>query len=241
MATKNESFFVINQEGVQRWDVTKRDLNAEQSLVEAFGSSLVRRNNSVVNIGGNYGHAGVALGNGFEVWSVHINKLSLNAPYTIADGIHTPVFNSPDLPVLPMVFTPQSGMNLVLGITIHRDGRYHYAGDHYLVAYDTSGRMWRLPVSNLYANCKLCHGQDVKKVNTAMEAVTLCCDLFTKSQWNADLYEGNKSGRTAAMFQFKPEGKGFTQLPFKLAAGKDWTTLCEKVADEKINQMMIPL
>lgn len=237
-----ETLFVVNQGGCERWDITKRRVVAEPALADAFLKGTPRKNPAVVEVGGNYGKAGVSMLEKYEMWSVRVLKLALNAPFVLTDGVHTPAFNSPDEPIMPMIWTPPSNMSLVLGITVLRDGigpgtYKFYAGDHYLVAFSGDGNMWRLPLSNLYEDCKLCHGQEVVKRPTAMEIVGRSCDLFNKSQWNADLYaEGDRTRREATrkMFRFKPLEKGFEQL----AIETDWTKLCQKVALEKLNQLI---
>lgn len=240
MAT-TESLYVISESGAERWDITKRPIQVQETIVEAFSQNLTRKNPAVLKIGGDYGNAGIAMASGYEVWSVRVLTLGLAAPFALKDGVHTPVFDSKSLPALPLKWKPPESMVLVLGISVfadHTAKKPYYIGDHYLVAFDKDKRMWRMPVSNLYADCKLCHGQDAKQHETALEAATMACEMFSRSRWNADLYDKTAQPRTDALFRFKPTESDFEQLPPVLASGKTWTSLCEKVAVEKLNQLI---
>lgn len=241
----SEMFYVVKQEGeVERWDITKRRLATDAALEQAFSANVTRRNATVLKFTGDYGTAGVSMNVKFEVWSVRVLSLGLEAPFKVVDGVHTPDFISKSEPNLPMKWEPPSSMKLVLGVVLIRDSKGMVPGEHYLVAFDSSQRMWRLPVSNLYDDCKLCHGQVPKPLPTSLECVSMACDMFSKSRWNADLYNPDDKTRMAAtecMFRFKVNKTGFDQLPMKLKEGKDWTSLCQKIASEKLNSMIMPV
>lgn len=241
MATQSEIIYVITPTGNQRWDITKRDLQVEQSITDSLCIGVSRKNPRIAKIGGDYGNAGVAMSGVLEMWSVRVTNLKINAPFFLKDGIHTPAFADNTQPLMTMEWKPQ--MTLVLVITVLKDTmkNVHYAGDHYLVAMDNRGGMWRLPLSNIYEDCRLCHGQAAHMRETSLEVVMECCDLFGKSQWNTDLYNGEDRKRcdaTARMFRWKPLEKGFQQLEILPLSGKDWTSLCMKVATEKLSQFV---
>jgi hypothetical protein len=235
-----ETLFVVSPQSCERWDIQKRKLNADPQLAEAFAQNVARKNPSLTAIGGDYGMAGVAMLNEYELWSVRVLKLGLTAPFFLKDGIHTPAFADSRQPTLSLFWTVPDDMRLVFGVTVLKDRVQHMAGDHYLVAFDKKGEMWRLPLSNLYANCKLCHGQDNTRLPTSLEVVNKCCTLFSKSGWNQDLYGDDAAARqnTGKMFRFKPTDTGFEQLPIEVPSGKSWTALCQKVSVESLNQQL---
>lgn len=247
MAT-TETFYKITDKGAERHDVTIRPVQVEQSLADTFNRNVVRQSPRVCEIGGgDFGLASVTVGQNVEFWTVQIKTLCLTAPFDFADGVHTPNFNrrAAGWTILPMRWVPPSDMQLVLAVTTIHDGSAFITGDQWLVAFDEQHRMWRLPVSNIYADCRLCHGQDVKYKPTQLDVVKECCELFAKSRWNGDLYNdgGNaetlaqNTANTKAMFQFKPVKDGFEQLPVP----KDWQKHCTKVAVEFLAQNVVAL
>lgn len=243
MSISNETLYVVTPSAVERWNLSKERINVNDSLAAAFSANLVRKCPATMAMGGDYGMAGIAMIDKYEVWSVRVNQMSMEAPYALVEGVHVPVFDSGTLPVMPMKWKPPSTMKLVLGITVffHASNRQYYTGDHYLVAYDNSNRMWRLPLSNLYEDCKLCHGQAIQYTSCTLDAVKRACELFSRSRWNADLYKPHQQGNTSCLFRFKPTADGFEQQHPLLAAGKDWTSVCEKVAVEKLNSIVQPV
>lgn len=237
---KTEVFYVITEVGVERWDLKKRPINIEPTVVEAMAENITRRNPAIACLGGDYGNAGVVMLGAYETWSVRVLTLSLSTPFDLVDGIHVPAFCDKTKPIMPMKWKVPSGIIMVLGIIVLSDP-FFYAGDHYLIVFDPSKRMWRMPLSNLYEDCKLCHGQPIRKFNTSLECVKNACDMFSRSNWNQDLFQDDNMKRINAskdMFRFKPSSTGFDQLPIQLSAGKDWTSLCEKVAADKLNQLI---
>lgn len=239
---QSEILYVITPTGNQRWDITKRDLIVEQSITDSLSVGVCRKNPRIAKIGGDYGNAGVAITGSLEMWSVRVANMKITTHFSLKDGIHTPAFANPEQPIMTMEWKPP--MTLILAITVILDKTKwaYYGGDHYLVAIDNRGGMWRLPVSNLYEDCKLCHGQQTKLKETSLEVVLHCCDLFPKSQWNADLYAESDRKRfeaTGRMFRWKPLEKGFQQLETLPLSGKDWTSLCQKVSSDKLNQLIL--
>lgn len=238
-----ENLLMITEKGVERWVIHKYQLKVNESqLMESIARNVVRKCEAVIKIGGPYGMACVSLKQTFEMWSVRVLKLSLECPFYLQDGVHTPAFADGNQAVMKLEWTPH--MKVVLGITVHKDMTTRYAGDHYLIAFDARGNMWRMPVANLYEDGKLCHGQPSSKFDCSLDCVMDCCKRFSNSKWNADLYQLSDEKRfrsTRDMFRWAPDDKGFNQLPLTLSGSKDWTSLCQKISNETLQQLIMPV
>lgn len=233
------TYYIVAPDGNYRWDVNIRPIMANSTLADSLSAGIIRRCDNVFRVGGCFGHAAMAMGNGFTMWSFRVLKLPLLTCYTLTDGVHTPAFAGKGLPVMPMVWVPPKDLCLVLACEIHRDGRSVYLGDHFLVALDEGGHTYRLPLSNLYDDAKLCHGQPTDMFDNHFDALKVACESFSKSQWNADLYsDASLPDRTARMFRWEPKPDGFKQLPMVLKDGEDWRSLCQKVATAKVTSMV---
>ncbi len=179
-------------------------------------------------------------------WSIHIHTLHLNTAFVLnGDKELVPAFDQfkDESKVMSIPWTPPIDMKLVLGISVNNavsvnnaDGVYR-AGKHYLIAYDSHKRTWRLPLSNLYDHLELCHGQNPVKYATSMEAVCDSLKRFRSSLWNADLFGDFQKFKTPLMFRFKPNDKGFEQMP----TNANWTAFCEKVSNDFINTNFMPV
>ncbi len=237
----SEVNLVITAHGIERWTTTKHTMKVnEPALMDSLSKNVIRKCDRIANVGGPFGLAAMTCNSTLEMWSVHVNKLHFECPFYLQDGVHSPAFGDTNQPTMKLEWIPN--MSLVLGITVLRDGYYRLAGDHYLVAFDMRGNLWRLPVSNLYEDGKLCHGQPALKYTTSLECVLDCCKRFSSSKWNHDLYHLTEEKRfrsTRDMFRWKPEATGFTQLDMTLAAAKDWTSLCQKISSETLSQLIV--
>ncbi len=231
--------YIINKHGSFRRDSTLRQIRTSEAIAQAFSENVCRKCPAVAIIGGDYGMAGVAMLDAHEFWSVRVMNMGLNTVYELKDGVHTPYFLGPKTEsILPISWKPT--MPVVLGITVLRQGGYMLAGDHYLMAVDAKGNHWRLPVSNVSDVGKLCHGQTAKRFGNSLECVKFSCEMFSKSVWNSDWYNGDADliNRTKALFRFKPTEGGFEQLPALIPSGKDWTSLCQKIAVDNLNKLI---
>lgn len=181
------------------------------------------------------------------MWSVRVRTINLNTHFQMVDKVLTPDFRGDQTGSTPLeiAWRVPDDMRVVLGMSVGMSVTGSSTGlwtlgKHYLVAYDTGGkRTWKLPVSNLYNTLELCHGQDKSSHPSALKAVQAALAAFQASKWNADLYSATSN--TGAMFRFEPENSGFKQLPLVLASGKDWTSLCDKIANEYVTTNILPV
>ena len=164
---------------------------------------------------------------GFSCFWIPVLELNLTTNCQAdAEGITFPVF-SPDFPVFELRWHPPIGMNLFLVVLI---GDYNIESGIYLVAIDNDHRKWRLPLSNLYDDCKLCNGSYERVTHQPLLAVRAAWDQFNLSRWNGDLYAGrateNTMSNTRSLFAFKASNDGFEQVPVV-----NWETLCQKISN----------
>lgn len=234
----SETFFVTDANGTERWTVVRNKVNVEPGLAKAFANGHCLKSAGVAEIGGDYGSANISVTADMSVWTVPILKLALKTFYTLEGGVHRPSFTHSGNVELPMKWTPPSTMKLGLIIAARKDGRHYVAGEQFLMAVDTSGRVYRLPIGNINSACQLCHGQGHKYHDSQLEAVRSACKGMAQSTWNSDMYgEGyeNASEHTNALFQWKPTKDGFEQLPVPTT----WQNYCQKVSNDFINQHMM--
>lgn len=96
---------------------------------------------------------------------------------------------------------------------------------NYLFACDTRNRAYRLPLPNLFDDCKVCTGEFAHTHPSGATAVAASVEQFRASQWNSDLMPAVE--RAQQCFRFQPTHESFATLP---VAVPDWTTLCDKVS-----------
>jgi hypothetical protein len=240
---KPGTYYCVEPERTLRLDVAATEVNVLPQLERIFAENTAVRVANVALIGEGYGMASITATPTMETWTVKVLKLGMEAPFLLRDGLHLPAFAEQNAPVIPMVWDVPDSMNLTLTVILKCTGKVYGAGDQFLVAFDSEKRAWRLPLSNLYDECKLCHGQHNTRWKTKLESVKNACELFSKSRWNRDLYAGKDHliPKTQAMFRWRPtEGGGFEQQAMLLEEGKDWTSLAEKVGTEFIQRMVAP-
>jgi hypothetical protein len=170
------------------------------------------------------------------IYSLPVHKLTINAPFqTTEKGVLSPAFDSTSAPQFIIEWQVPETMRLMLLVSIYADYSKASGGDQYLAAFDKVGRAFRLPISNLYGDCRLCHGKYTEAHNTSLDLLRAAWTQFHKSSWNRDLYNDSSSTRrdaTKKMFSFIADNESFKQLPIS----GDWSELCEKVGSEFLIQ-----
>lgn len=240
---------VITEESrLERWDIKRQQLDLTSGVIDALTESVTRKCANVIPMTlvypGEPGTVGVALlGNEVRIFSMPVAQLPLHTRYESGtDGVLTPDFTAASGPPLPINWIPPSTMKLTLCLIV---GPKFENKNQYLAATDRNQRLWRLPVSNLYEDCKLCSGNYAQSVGLAgaggscLQALQAAWNQFRLSKWNADLWSDSKVERKNAvkkLFRFKARGEGFEQV----AVDGEWTTLCEKVGHDMLQRAIIP-
>jgi hypothetical protein len=171
---------------------------------------------------------------GYSVVRMPIFELPLSAPYAVEGTTTFPHFDGAH-PVMKQMWTVPNNMRLYL--CVHITNALECA-EQFLVAMDDDRKCWRLPVSNLYADCRLCPGRYSSSGNDIIQVCQRTWVQFQSSNWNADLYNDATLQRrncTKAMFTFDVSNEKFIQRP----APKKWWDLCEKVATEFVTNYIV--
>ena len=122
--------------------------------------------------------------------------------------------------------------NMYLYLTAHITNTMECVEQH-LVAVDSYRKTWRLPVSNLYQDCRLCPGRFDAIGRDIIEVLNKVWSQFMNGSWNADLYGDSTSMRrsgTKALFTYDITNSATTQQ----APPKNWQDCCEKAATDFI-------
>ncbi len=153
----------------------------------------------------------------------------------MADGVMVPDFKGGNAdPEFVLNWTPPDSMRLYLlmnfGLPLKVDVQF-------LVAVDKDGRFYRLPLSNLYEDARLCHGAYENVGSTLIDAVSKAWVQFHKSRWQSDLANrGNESvAYSKKLFRFKPlEPEGFEQIKVD-----GWEALSTRVVTAFITENIV--
>lgn len=172
-------------------------------------------------------------------FSLRMSEMPVRAKFTIKGGFLVPDFTGDEASsTFHMRWAVPSNLRLYLMVTM-QVGKL-VAGDQFLVAVDDQGRMYRLPTTNVYSDCRLCSGRFESSGLTCLDVLIKCWNQFQNSEWQQDLANhGGDNGMlySQQFFRFKPlEGDAFEQQPIP----DDWQMLCVKVGNETVTSMIIP-
>lgn len=225
---------------------TVLDLPLVDSILERFAVEKPVKVLSLFDSGlvggvGLYANPALCIRGKIHAFTLRLSHLPIQTKFTMESGLLVPDFAaaSTGSTMFNMLWPVPDGMRLYLMVTV--DAANLVAGDQYLVAYDGSGRSYRLPVSNCYEDGKLCSGKYDNYGGSLLECLIKAYKQFQSSQWNADLNDrGGASGmaNSKALFRFKPlEKEGFESV----YPDRDWTYYCNKIASEMVSSQIVLL
>ena len=232
----NETDFLITTEGrTYRRDVTYRELDPGDAMQKAFNKSVVTRIRNIVELPGHGPcHVTQEGATGIQYWSVPLYELVLRTTFAAREGELYPTFAHKDSTEVPMevVWNKEAGVGEMdkpmalrfVGEVAPSGENGYYVRDHYLYAFDERKAAYRLPLGNLYENCRLCMGEYDSSCSTAVGSLILALKQFRAAPWNSDLFSDEEL--IPRFFHFKPLEKGFMTLPIL----EDWTVNCNKVS-----------
>lgn len=182
------------------------------------------------------------------VWAtIGLDRIRLNTSYVMEEGVLVPTFkargreNDNDAPVMPLEWMVQKAAPRLklwmLTYTKHNQAdntRPFHLGESWLIATSQTNRHYRLPLPNVYSDCKICMGDFTKTGGTLAECLHNDLRQFFSSNWNADLAPDMESARK--MFRFKPSNEGTETLP---VIG-NWNNLCGRVSIPELDFMALP-
>jgi hypothetical protein len=157
-----------------------------------------------------------------------------NTEFKMQGEVMVPVFNKPtgSNPRLNVDWDVRAACSgkvrlWLLVLTKHNSSDpNHYIGECYLVATSSTNKMYRIPLANVYDDCKICMGDqwNGRSQPTLPAALDAALQQFLNSPWNSDLKRSPE--KSDAFFRFKPVNDGFETLP----VDGQWSNLCERVA-----------
>ena len=239
----NQIKYQIESDGtLYRVEIRKDQVTVLPSIIKEFQSQMTFRVPSLMDFDNAfYGQSGIVVNSATPdalTWSVRVRTLNLNCWWQTADKIVFPDFAcAVSSTQMELPWRAPDSMRLMLVVGAQRDSYGWQLQKHYLVAYDNVAKMFRLPLSNLYDHCELCHGQDAARHPSALKAMQVAMEGFKNSQWNSDLYSTTNVGNTKSIFGFDPDNTGFKQRTVPTT----WTDFCKKVANDYLTANAQPL
>lgn len=202
----------------------ERDLNAGPAVLEALTESVTRPVRNVLRLPeGGVVHANV--GRDDTLYTVALDRLPLHTRFRLVADVLVPAFASTSDLELSLVWQAPKDLRLAFVVRTEAEDGGVVIRDNYLFACDLRNRAYRLPLPNLFDDCKVCTGEFERRHQCGAAAVAASVEQFRKSPWNADLMRTVE--RSQQCFRFQPTHESFTTLPI---AASDWTTLCDKVS-----------
>jgi len=202
----------------------ERELEAGPAVLDALTESVTRSVRNVLRLP-EWGavHANVGLDD--TLYTVALDRLPLHTRFRLVADVLVPAFASESDLELALVWQAPRDMRLAFAVHTEAEDGAVVILNNYLFACDTRNRAYRLPLPNLFDDCKVCTGEFGRTQPSGAAAVAASVEQFRASQWNADLMRTVE--RSQQCFRFQPTNDTFTTLP---DAVPDWTTLCDKVS-----------
>lgn len=237
MSTKYE--FLITDQGLEKRTITSVPIDINQAIIEQISATAAKVVPRIFPMKFLEPEADSFVGavfgsNGASYWTMPIEKLPLKTFFQAKDGELWPVFDDSTSPMLSLEWRPPANCYLRLVVSLTNKNA---CMEQHLIAFDTDGRPYKMPLSNLYDDCRLCHGKYTDNPITHAQALAAALKQFREGNWNADLYGGSaeKRKKTKAMFTFKAEKDGFNQGE----PNANWTVLCDRVSTAFITSNVI--
>jgi RES domain-containing protein len=241
---KSETFYTIDSGGgLHQVEQVVRAVELTDQFMTAMSKNVPRVATNAISmahltgVAGLPGMANITLAPGNRVVNMPLNSIPLTTVYLLDGEVLYPAFDS-EGPTMPMIWVPPTTMRVILSVVL---GDANQETCQFLTAFDPQGRCWRLPLSNLYEDCKLCPGTNSdSQVNASMiHGAQRVWQQFQRSIWQKDLYtsQGDSIRKaTRNLFRFIAKDKGFIQQP---PVG-DWEASCKKIGVDFITQNIRP-
>jgi hypothetical protein len=213
--------------------IRERNLNAEQSVLEALTEGVNRVARNVMTLP-DWGMVSASVGLNNTLWTVAIDRIPLNARFRLINNILVPAFASATDIEMPLVWRAPKEVRLAFVVRTELEETCIRVTGNWLFACDADKRGYRLPLPNLHDDCLICTGNFDDRYPTSQECIAASLEQFRKSKWNADLMRTIE--RSQQFFRFNPTDETFETLP---VAVTDWTTLCDKVSTDIMERVVI--
>lgn len=239
MPTKSE--FVLTEDGLCKRVIQDTPIQVTQDVLEQLSAARTAVSKRVAFVRHwEESLCGISVNGNYTNWTVPLTHLNIRAPMrALADKVFVPMFTASEDPVLTMRWEPLPGMRLIAYVSVNCGGAAHgkfSAENMWLIALDSRGSQYRLPLSNLYDDCRVCTGQDGPSTGDCqVKVVSNMLVTFANSEFRNDLWKD--ANATHSFFRWKAEKDGFVQLP--PANNTEWSGWCMKVALNFSNQIAI--
>lgn len=241
MAESNQTY--VLKDGVfYRKTETWHEITLQSDIITKFAAEQVSKTGMIFNsaqIGtGLVGTVGMAIKGRLIAFTLRVGILPIKAKFTLREGFMVPDFGSTEASsAFHFNWYVPGTMNVYLLVTM-QPGKL-IAGDQYLVAVDSQSRMYRLPTSNVYEDCRLCSGRFESSGTTYLDVLIKCWNQFQNSEWQSDLSNhGGENGmeHSKQMFRFKPgDGESFEQQEVP----RNWQSYTKKIANETVSSLLV--
>ena len=227
MATRRVEY-AFTKEGTVKRDITETPLNITDELIATVAATVPHKVPNVFEIP-KWGLVDLTTTTGtVHYYTVNIAKIPMTTRFRLIkdEGVLVPNFSSDTDPVMQMEWQVGVVPDMRLQIQVHvANGRSINA---YMFARDKKGNCFKLPLANVFDDCRLCLGEYDTYGENHQQIVAKMLEQFEKAQWQRDLWSAPE--KTHRFFRWKPlEKKGFEVLP-PVLNGSPWTSLCDKVS-----------
>lgn len=213
--------------------ISERDLNAEQSVLDALTENVARQVHNVFHVPG-WGRVHASVGQHDTLWSVPIDHIPLHARFRLINQVLVPVFASATDIEMPLVWKVPAEVKVVFVVSTRQEDELVCVDGNWLFACDAENRGYRLPLPNLHDDCRICTGAFEGDKETALECIKASLEQFNQSKWNSDLMRTIEQSQK--FFRFQPTKETFETLPI---LGDSWTMLCNKVSTAVMERVIL--
>lgn len=229
----NTTEIIIRENGtIAERVVQERTLKVQKAVLEELSAYVTREVRNAFDVP-NLGHAHANVSKDSTVWSVRLDRVPLNTCFGMVGGVLVPKFESAEMQ-MPLEWKVPEEVRLVFVTETKFQGPKTVVQANWLFAFNDVGNAYRLPLPNLYDDCKLCMGTFTTAHNSAQECLVASLEQFRKSEWNSDLMPSIEDAQR--FFRFKPTNETFDTLSID---AEIWTDLCEKVSTSLVERVIV--
>ncbi len=221
--------------------VTEKEISLEQSILNKFAADSPVRTDCLLSAAILPGVAGLdnirmCMRRTAICFTVRMASIPMRTPFTMKHGVMVPQFKADGDTEFNMTWKVPENMRLYFMANFVNNK----PDTQFMVAVDPPGRTYRLPLSNLYEDARLCHGTYPATGSTLIDMLCKAWEQFHKSRWQSHLMDKAPAieANSQKLFRFKPsEGDGFEQQP--IVEGNTWESLSQRVSTAFINENIV--
>ena len=240
----SENYYKLTSDGsIKLVTVSERELNLDSSLLTKFAVENPIKVTNLMSAAilpdvAGVGNIGACIKRNAITFTVRLAVLPMRCAFVMKGGYMVPDLKHGNQdPEFVLNWTPPETMRIYFMANFLIPAK---ADEQFIVAVDTAGRMYRLPLSNLYEDSRLCCGQYDLNGSTFIDMLSKAWSQFNKSRWQSDLADRGTDSRANSqiMFRFKPqEPSGFSQEP--IGGDKGWEVLSTRISNQFLQDNII--